>query len=126
VVATTDAISAISIAKRVGLPQGIVDVLEGESLLNDATGLLALEFGVAMVVTGETPKLGSGLLRLSYLIVVEVALGLVLGVIVESIHSHIDGPIEITLSIICSVCRLSGGGSNPFLRSAGGGGVRVV
>jgi Na+/H+ antiporter len=101
VVATTDAIAATSIAKRVGLPQGIVDVLEGESLLNDATGLLALEFGVAMVVTGETPTLGSGLLRLSYLIVAAVVVGLVLSVIVESIHSHIDdGPIEITLSII--------------------------
>ena len=99
--ATTDAIAATSIAKRVGLPQGIVDVLEGESLLNDATGLLALEFGVAMEVTGETPTLGSGLLRLSYLIVAAVALGLVLCVIVESIHSHIDdGAIEITLSII--------------------------
>jgi monovalent cation/hydrogen antiporter len=101
VVATTDAIAATSIAKRVGLPQGIVDVLEGESLLNDATGLLALEFGVAMVVTGETPTLGSGFLRLSYLVVAAVALGLLLGVIVEAIHKRIDdGPIEITLSIL--------------------------
>ena len=36
-------------------PQRIVDILEGESLVNDATGLLALEFGVAMVVSGQTP-----------------------------------------------------------------------
>ncbi len=101
VVATTDAIAATAIAKRVGLPRGIVDILEGESLLNDATGLLALEFGVAMVVTGETPTLGSGLLRLSYLTVAAVALGLILGVIVESIHKRIDdGPIEITMSIL--------------------------
>jgi NhaP-type Na+/H+ or K+/H+ antiporter len=88
VVATTDAIAATSIAKRVGLPQGIVDILEGESLLNDATGLLALEFGVAMVVTGETPTLGSGLMRLGYLIVAAIALGLLLGVIVELIQRH--------------------------------------
>jgi Na+/H+ antiporter len=101
VVATTDVIAATSIAKRVGLPQGIVDILEGESLLNDATGLLALEFGVAMVVTGETPTLGSGLMRLGYLIVAAIALGLLLGVIVESIHRHIDdGPIEITISVL--------------------------
>lgn len=101
VVATTDVIAATSIAKRVGLPQGIVDILEGESLLNDATGLLALEFGVAILVTGETPTLGSGLLRLSYLIAAAVVLGLLLGVIVESIHKRIDdGPIEITLSIL--------------------------
>ena len=40
-IATTDAIAATSIAKRIGLPKRIVDLLEGESLLNDATGLLA-------------------------------------------------------------------------------------
>ena len=101
VVATTDAIAATAIAKRVGLPQGIVDVLEGESLLNDATGLLALEFGVAMVVTAETPTLGDGLFRLSYLVLAAIALGLVLGAIVEAIHRRIDdGPIEITMSIL--------------------------
>jgi NhaP-type Na+/H+ or K+/H+ antiporter len=46
-VATTDAIAATSIAKRVGLPKNIVDLLEGESLINDATGLLVLEFATA-------------------------------------------------------------------------------
>ena len=101
VVATTDAIAASAIAKRVGLPREIVDVLEGESLLNDATGLLALEFGVAMVVTGATPTLGSALLRLSYLTLAAIALGLIIGVAVEAMHHRIDdGPIEITMSII--------------------------
>src|SRR5262249_4780750 len=38
VVATTDAIAATSIAKRIGLPKRIVDLLEAESLLNDASG----------------------------------------------------------------------------------------
>ena len=55
VVATTDAIAATSIAKAVGLPQRIIDVLEGESLLNDATGLLALEFGLGMLLRDQTP-----------------------------------------------------------------------
>src|SRR5437588_388017 len=50
VVAPTDAIAATTIAKRLGLPRRIVDVLEGESLVNDATGLLALEFRIALVV----------------------------------------------------------------------------
>ena len=61
-VATTDAIAATSIAKRIGLPKRIVDLLEGESLINDATGLLALEFATAMVVSGQDPTIGSGLL----------------------------------------------------------------
>ncbi len=101
VVATTDAIAATSIAKRVGLPQRIVDILEGESLVNDATGLLALEFGVAMVVSEQTPTAGAGFLRLVYLTVAGLVLGLIVGLIVERIHKHIDdGPIEITLTIL--------------------------
>lgn len=101
VVATTDAIAATAIAQRVGLPQGIVDVLEGESLLNDASGLLALEFAVAMLVTGETPTLGQGVLRLAYLVVAGILFGLLVGLISEFIHKRIDdGPIEITLSIL--------------------------
>jgi len=42
VASTTDAIAATSIAKTMGLPKRIVDVLEGESLINDASGLLSL------------------------------------------------------------------------------------
>jgi NhaP-type Na+/H+ or K+/H+ antiporter len=79
VVATTDAIAAAAIAKRVGLPQRIVDVLEGESLVNDATGLLALEFAVAMVVDRKIPTVAAGALRLSYLIAVGLIIGLEIG-----------------------------------------------
>src|ERR1700748_3052497 len=68
VVATTDAIAATSIAKSIGLPRRIVDILEGESLLNDATGLLALEIGIAIMVRGEMPTVGSGLARLGLLV----------------------------------------------------------
>src|SRR5713226_3677911 len=101
VVATTDAIAATSIAKRVGLPQRIVDILEGESLMNDATGLLALEFGVAMVVQGQTPTLGSGALRLTYLIAIGIGIGFLLGLVVEWFERRIDdGPIEIVVSIL--------------------------
>jgi monovalent cation/hydrogen antiporter len=101
VVATTDAIAATSIAKRVGLPQRIVDILEGESLVNDATGLLALEFAVAIVVQGQTPTVGAGVLRLVQLTAVGIAAGLVLAVIVQRLERYLDdGPIEITLSIL--------------------------
>jgi monovalent cation/hydrogen antiporter len=101
VVATTDAIAATSIAKRIGLPQRIVDILEGESLVNDATGLLALEFGVAMVVQGQTPTVTSGLFRLVYLMAVGIGVGLVIALIVEQLHRHLDdGPIEIILTIM--------------------------
>src|SRR5712671_5648925 len=67
VVAPTDAIAAASIAKRIGLPKRVVDILEGESLINDATALLALEFGIALLVGGERPTFSAGLLRLLFL-----------------------------------------------------------
>jgi Na+/H+ antiporter, bacterial form len=101
VVATTDAIAATSIAKSIGLPRRIVDILEGESLLNDATGLLALELGVSIIMRGDTPTVGSGLLRLLYLVVGGVAVGLLIGVVVGWLEKFIDdGPIEIVVSLV--------------------------
>jgi CPA1 family monovalent cation:H+ antiporter len=101
VVAPTDAIAATSIAKRLGLPRRIVDVLEGESLINDATGLLALEFGIAMVVYGQTPGLGEAALRLCWLAAGGIGVGLILGRLVEWFELRIDdAPIEITISIL--------------------------
>jgi CPA1 family monovalent cation:H+ antiporter len=101
VVATTDSIAATSIAKRIGLPKRIVDVLEGESLVNDATGLLALEFATAMVVSGENPTLLAAFGRLAYLVGAGVVVGLVLSRIVEWFEHRIDdGPIEISISLL--------------------------
>jgi monovalent cation/hydrogen antiporter len=100
-IAPTDAIAATAIARRVCLPHRIVDILEGESLVNDATGLLALEFSTAFVVNSQMPSLGSGLLRLVILVVGGIAVGLVTGKIVRTLERFIDhAPIEITLSIV--------------------------
>ena len=101
VVAPTDAIAATSIARRIGLPSRIVDILEGESLINDATGLLALQFAVALVVDGRVPTVSSGLLTLAWLTVGGIALGLLVGWLVDLAERHIDdGPIETALSIL--------------------------
>src|SRR5215467_2164511 len=64
IVAPTDAIAATSIARRIGLPARIVDILEGESLLNDATGLLALEFAIGILIQKRVPSISTGLLTL--------------------------------------------------------------
>ncbi|NYF81174.1 Na+/H+ antiporter [Granulicella arctica] len=101
VVSTTDAIAATSIARTLGLPRRIVDILEGESLLNDATGLLALEFGLQMVVRGETPTAGAAVLRLLYLVFAGIGIGLLIGLVVGWWERFIDdGPIEIVVSLI--------------------------
>ncbi len=101
VVSPTDAIAATSIARTLGLPRRITDLLEGESLVNDATGLLALEFGVMMLVDGQTPTVGLGLLRLLWLLAGGVAVGLLVGVIAAWFERWVDdGPIEIVISLI--------------------------
>src|SRR5438309_6833531 len=52
IVSPTDAVAATAIAQRLGIAQRIVPILQGESLVNDATGLVAYRFAVAAVVTG--------------------------------------------------------------------------
>jgi monovalent cation/hydrogen antiporter len=101
VVAPTDAIAATSIARRVGLPRRLVDILEGESLINDATGLLALQFGTAMVVESRVPSVMNASFTLVWLTGGGIALGLLVGWVVDRIERQIDdAAIEITLSIL--------------------------
>jgi Na+/H+ antiporter len=103
VVSPTDAVAASSVAKKIGMPKRIVDILEGESLLNDATGLLALQFGLSMIVNGTTPTLGEGLLKLLWLFAGGVGAGLVCGVVIAWFENFIDdGPVEIAISLIAS------------------------
>src|SRR2546421_8011457 len=54
VVAPPDAVAATAIAKRVGLPRRVVTILEGESLMNDATALVCLRTAVAAAVVAPT------------------------------------------------------------------------
>ncbi|MFN2975198.1 Na+/H+ antiporter [Terriglobus aquaticus] len=110
VVSTTDAVAASSVAKKVGMPQRIVDILEGESLLNDATGLLALEFGVAMLTEGSTPTVHDGVLRLLWLLAGGLGVGAAVGMGVAWMERWIDdGPVEIAITIITPyTCYLAG------------------
>ena len=101
VTSTTDAIAATSVARSVGLPRRIVDILEGESLLNDSTGLLALEIGIRLLERGELPTVSAGLARLVYLIVAGLGIGLALGIFVGWLEKFIDnGPVELVVSVV--------------------------
>src|SRR5580692_4429919 len=91
VVSTTDAIAATSIAKRLGIPKRI----------NDVSGLLALEFAVALVVSGEMPSLEMRIERLIYLIAGSIVIGLIIAKLVYYLETKIDdSSIEITISLI--------------------------
>ena len=77
VVSPTDAVAATSIAKRLGLPHRLVTVLEGESLINDASALVLLKTAIAAI--GGTVSLGGAIGQFGLAVVVGVAVGLVLG-----------------------------------------------
>jgi monovalent cation/hydrogen antiporter len=101
IVAPTDAIAATSIARRIGLPAWIVDILEGESLINDASGLLALEFAIGILVHQRIPTVSGGLLTLAWLTAGGIAIGLAIAWFVDRFERRInDAPIEVTISIL--------------------------
>ena len=78
IVSPPDAIAATAIADRLRVPRRIVTVLKGESLVNDATALVAYRFAIMAVVTGSFSLSHAGL---KFLIVCfgGIAFGLVVG-----------------------------------------------
>ena len=75
VVSPTDPIAVSAIAARVPIPKRMMHILEGESLLNDASGLVCLRFAVAAALTGS---FSAGAAMLSFLWV--AGAGLAIGV----------------------------------------------
>ena len=127
VIAPTDALAATSIAKRIGLRKQIVDILEGERLVNDASGLLALEFGIAMVVYNRVPSISGGLLRLAYLSVAGIAVGLISGWVVDRVERQIEhAPIENSHQCFRAMRDLPDGGFHSHFRCIGCSGVRTL
>ena len=60
IVSPTDPIAATAIARRLGVPRRLVTIVEGESLVNDGTGLVLYRVAVAAVVTGSFSLLETG------------------------------------------------------------------
>lgn len=103
IIGATDAIAATAIARRLGLPRRIVDILEAESLVNDGTGLLAFQFSLGILLSGHTPTVIEGVGKLVYLSGGGVLIGLLIGYFVSKLERWIDdGPIEIVVSLLIS------------------------
>lgn len=77
VVSPTDPIAVSAIAARVPIPKRMMHILEGESLLNDASGLVCLRFAIAAALTGA---FSVGAAALNFLWV--AGAGLAIGVVV--------------------------------------------
>ena len=92
VVAPPDAVAATTIARRVGLPRRIVTILEGESLVNDATAIVALRVSIAAAGgTVSVWEVGLGF-------VVSALGGAMVGVLVALVVGKIRRRIDDTLT----------------------------
>jgi len=92
VVAPPDAVSATAIARRIGLPRRLVTILEGESLINDATALVLLRVATAAAVGGAV-----GVGAVGEQIVVSAGGGIAVGVlgalVFGFLHKRIKDPL---------------------------------
>ena len=75
IVSPTDPIAASTIARRLGVGRRVVSIVEGESLINDGTALVAYKFAVAAVVTGAF-SLAEASLEFVWNVVGGIAVGL--------------------------------------------------
>jgi monovalent cation/hydrogen antiporter len=100
IVSPTDPTASTAIAERLGLPRRLVATIEGESLVNDGTALVAYRFAVAAVVTGSF-SLADAAGRFVLSVAGGIAVGLAAGVVIRQIRRRLDNPpLELTISLL--------------------------
>jgi monovalent cation/hydrogen antiporter len=100
VVSPTDPIAATAIGRRLGVPRRLIDIVEGESLVNDGTALVLLRTALLAAVTGSfSPWAAGGELVLN--IVGGIAVGLVVGYVIRRVRRPLDNPpLEVTIAFL--------------------------
>jgi Na+/H+ antiporter len=100
IVSPTDPVAATSIMRRLGAPRRIVNIIEGESLVNDATALVAYRVAVTAAVGGSFSVLDAGVEFVTSA-AGGIAIGLVAGFAVGEIRRRLDDtPTELTISLL--------------------------
>ena len=100
IVSPPDAVAATAILSRLKIPRRVVTVLEGESLVNDASCLVLYKFAVAAVLTG-TFSLFDASLQFAGVAIGGIVLGILTGLAFITIHRHLgDVFIEILTSLL--------------------------
>jgi len=89
VISPTDPIAVSAIAQRVPIPKRLMHILEGESLLNDASGLVCLRFAIAAALTG-TFVLKDAVLTFAWVAVAGIALGVLTTLVVTTLNAWLS------------------------------------
>ncbi len=100
IVSPPDAVAATAILSRLNIPRRVVNVLEGESLVNDASALVLYKFAVAAVLTG-TFSLRSASIEFAAVSLGGIIVGLLAGRLFITVHRHLgDVFIEVLASLL--------------------------
>jgi CPA1 family monovalent cation:H+ antiporter len=100
IISPPDAIAATAIAERLKVPGRIITIIEGESLVNDATALVAYRLAIAGLTTGSFSWLQGGE-QFFVIGIGGILTGLAIGWLAEQFHRRVDdAPIEITFSLL--------------------------
>jgi monovalent cation/hydrogen antiporter len=89
IVSPPDAVAATAVTQRLKIPRRVVTIIEGESLVNDATGLVAYKFALAAVTTGSF-SLASASARFVLVAFGGVVVGFVVGWVAAQIHRRME------------------------------------
>jgi CPA1 family monovalent cation:H+ antiporter len=100
IVAPTDPVAATTVARRLAVPRRIVSVIEGESLINDGTALVAYRVAVAAAVGGGFSLWDAGG-EFVLGAIAGIAIGLAVGWVISEIRRRLDDVlVEITISLL--------------------------
>ena len=100
VLSPTDPVAATAIAERLGVPRRIVTVLEGESLINDASALVLLRGAVGVAVGTLTFSFLYLSVRFVVGVLIGVAIGLTVGWVIAAVRRRVEDPlVEITITL---------------------------
>jgi CPA1 family monovalent cation:H+ antiporter len=99
IVSPTDPVAATAIFRELGAPRRLVNVIEGESLINDSSALIAYRVAVAAAIGGSF-SLFDASVDFVVAVVGGIAIGLVVGAAVAEVRRRLDDvPVETTISL---------------------------
>ncbi|KYP16281.1 Na+/H+ antiporter [Flavihumibacter sp. CACIAM 22H1] len=101
IISPPDAVSATTIMRQVNAPKSLVSIIEGESLLNDASSLIVFRFALAAVLTGQF-DFKEATLSFFLVIIMGVFIGLLIGLLIYLLHRFLPltPSIETVLTLI--------------------------